>query len=125
MFERRIWSEPIGLFITATLALVFANLLDVASISSIASAGFLIVFGAVNAAALRAGTAIGANRILAAAGLAGCAGALIVLSIDTAQNRPTALVLLIGILGASLLGETFWLRHRRELRLHDDGDSAG
>jgi len=125
LFERRIWSEPIGLFMTATLALVFANLLDVASISSIASAGFLIVFGAVNAAALRAGTAIGANRILAAAGLAGCTGALLVLSIDTARNRPAALVLLIGILGASLLGEAFWLRHRRVLRLDGNRGSVG
>ena len=125
LFERRIWSEPVGLFITAALSLIFANLLDVASISSIASAGFLIVFGAVNAAALLAGTAVGANRVLAAAGLAGCAGALLVLSIDTAKNRPTALALLVGIVGASLLGEAFWLRHRRVLRLNSNRDSLG
>jgi hypothetical protein len=124
MFERRIWSEPVGLLTTAALSLVFANLLDVASISSIASAVFLVVFGTVNAAALRAGTAVGTNRVLATGGLLGCAGALIVLSIDTARNRPAALALLVGIAGLSVLGETLWLRHRRELRLAIKGEGA-
>lgn len=117
LFERRIWSEPVGLLTTAALSLAFANLLDVASISSIASAVFLIVFGTVNAAALRGGKEAGTNRALAGAGLVGCAGALAVLSIDTARNRPEALALLVGMAGLSLLGEALWLRRRRELRL--------
>ncbi|MCL5669729.1 MAG: hypothetical protein M1423_00265, partial [Acidobacteria bacterium] len=43
--ERPIWHKPLeGLFITAALTLVIANTLDLSSISTIGSAGFLIIF---------------------------------------------------------------------------------
>jgi amino acid transporter len=115
--ERNVWSEPVGLLITAGASLVLANSLDVAAISSIASAIFLVVFGTTNAAAFRATAGGGARRLLAACGTAGCALALVVLVIDTADRRPIALAVLGAMILVALLGEAVWLRHRRRLRL--------
>ena len=49
--DKPIWHRPlIGLFISAAATLVLANILDLASISTMGSVGFLIIFGVVNAA---------------------------------------------------------------------------
>src|SRR5665811_2333203 len=52
--EQRIWNEPLeGLFITAGSTILLANLLDLESISTMGSAGFLIIFAVVNVAEAR------------------------------------------------------------------------
>ena len=48
--EREVWGEPVeGLLITAGLTLIVANGFDLTSISTMGSAGFLVIFAAVNA----------------------------------------------------------------------------
>jgi amino acid transporter len=116
-FERRVWTEPVGLLVTAGVSLLLANSLGVTEISSIASAVFLIVFGIVNAAAFRA-AAGGVTRLLSAgSGVVGCLTALILLLADTATRRPLALGVLAVMIAASLVGEGLWLHRRRELQL--------
>jgi len=52
--ERPIWNQPLeGLFITAGGTLVLANVMDLQSISTMGSAGFLIIFAVVNLAEAR------------------------------------------------------------------------
>ncbi len=54
MLERKVWGEPVeGLLITAGLTLLVANAFDLTSISTLGSAGFLLIFAAVNAANAR------------------------------------------------------------------------
>lgn len=49
--EHKVWSKPVeGLLISALLTLLVANLFDIESISMMGSAGFLIIFAAVNIA---------------------------------------------------------------------------
>ena len=116
-FERKVWSEPVGLLVTAGASLALANTLDVTEISSIASAVFLIVFAVVNLAALWvAGDAV-ARWVAAGAGVLGCLGAVVVLLVDTASHRPLALGVLAAMVAASLLAEGLWLRHRRTPRI--------
>lgn len=115
--ERNVWTEPVGLLITAAAALLLANVLDVTEISSLASAVFLLVFGAVNGAALRAGRAIGAHRVAAGAGVAGCLLALVVLTLDTARHRPAVLGLLAAMVAVSIVGEATFLDRRRRMHV--------
>jgi amino acid transporter len=62
LLERRVWKQPVeGLLITAFLALLVANLLDLSSISTMGSAGFLLIFAAVNAAGVRLAGRTGAR----------------------------------------------------------------
>ncbi len=118
-FERKVWTEPVGLLVTAGVSLLLANTLNVGEISSIASSVFLIVFGAVNLAALRT-AASPARRVTAAGGAIGCLAALVLLVIDTTARQPLALGVLVAMLAVSVAGESAWLHHRRELKLSSD-----
>jgi hypothetical protein len=119
--ERRVWDEPVGLLVTAALALALANLLDLTSIAVVASAVFLAVFAAVDAAAAR--VARGVRRVVAATGTIGCLVALIVLAVDTAGRKPVALIVLVVVAAAAVLGELIWLRHRRTVALTPQADA--
>jgi amino acid transporter len=127
VLERNVWTEPVGLLITAGVALVLANTLDVTEISALASSIFLIVFATVNASAFKQGSRIGARRSLSGAGVAGCALALVILVATTVSDQPLAIILLgvtlIGAVGA----EALWLTHRREVALggSDETSRAG
>ncbi|MGC2241597.1 MAG: APC family permease [Acidimicrobiia bacterium] len=125
LLERKVWTEPVGLLITAAVSLLLANLLVVTEISSIASAVFLVVFGVVNAAAFKVATDSRTGRTLSALGIAGCAAAVIVLLIDTATNRPVGLVVFVGMVLASLVAEFTWLRRRRRIYLGSGSDRTG
>lgn len=122
LLERSVWTEPVGLLITAGVSLVLANLLVVTDISSIASAVFLVVFGVVNVAAFKGATDGRMGRALSGLGIAGCATALIVLSIDTGTKRPVGLVVFAGMVLTSLVAELTWLRRRRRIALDPESD---
>ena len=111
--EHKVWNQPIGLLLTAAGALVLANTLDLKSISSIASASFLIIFAVVNGAALRQASVIGASRLVAGLGLAGCLAAVVALLVKTFQTDPAAVAVLGALLLASAGAELLWLSSKR------------
>jgi len=47
-FTKILWNQPIGLLITTVLTLIIANTLNLESISTAGSAGFLLIFALVN-----------------------------------------------------------------------------
>lgn len=110
---RRVWNQPIGLFITAGLAMVLAVGLPLSSISGLASAIFLIVFATVNVAALRSPRDIGTRRIIAGAGAAGCLLSLVVLVTSLVSDDLTSVLALVIIVGAVLAAEHLILKRRR------------
>ncbi len=125
VLERRVWSQPIGLLLTASCTLLLANTLDLKSISSIASASFLLIFAAVNGAALRRWQEIGASRVIAAAGVVGCVAAVAVLLEQTVSDDPAAVVVLAGLVAAAGGAELLWLRSiRGECRPSTTGSVA-
>ena len=68
--ERKIWGQPVeGLLITSLLTLLIANLFDLTSISTIGSAGFLLIFAAVNIANWRLGARTNSKRWISAVGV--------------------------------------------------------
>ncbi len=111
-FERLTWNEPIGLHVTAGAGLAIAVALPLTSISAVASAVFLAVFTVVNVAAWRAGRSAGVRRPVAAVGVIGCAGALVVLVVRSATTDPVALATLVVLIGAALGVEHLILRRR-------------
>ncbi|UCE28343.1 MAG: APC family permease, partial [Candidatus Coatesbacteria bacterium] len=100
VLERKVWDRPIeGLLIVAGITLLVANLFDVTSISTMGSAGFLLIFTAVNYANFRLYKRTGANRVLAVVGAVVCAGALGALVWETLRTTP-ANVLVLVVMGA-------------------------
>ncbi len=120
--ERRVWSEPIeGLVITAAAALLIANLIDLSSLSTMGSAGFLVVFAAVNAANAKLAGDTGSRRWISLAGVGLCLGALGCLIWQTAVTSPSHLWILLVMVGASFLIEsTFRTVTRRKIRIPKD-----
>ena len=75
--ERPIWNQPLeGLFITAAGTLVLANVMDLQSISTMGSAGFLIIFAVVNLAEARTSKQRGSRPWISIVAALACAGAL-------------------------------------------------
>jgi amino acid transporter len=120
ILERKVWSQPAeGLLITALLTLCVANTFDLASISTLGSAGFLVIFGAVNTANARHAAQTKSRRWMSAAGAAACLAALGALVWQTAQTRPARLWVLAVMLGLAVTIEGGYRLARREIRLHD------
>ena len=87
-----------GLILTTVFALILANSVDLSSISTMGSAGFLILFAAVNAANFTKAPEIGSNRIIAGLGFLGCSFALISLIWHSLQEDPGQLLFLGGMI---------------------------
>lgn len=121
IMERRVWDQPLGVLIIGGITLVLANLLDIRSISVIASAGFLLIFAVVNLAGARQASDIGARRLPMLLGAAMCLVALAMLLYRSAQDSPTACVAFFAVLACSYVFEFVMgrLRGRSDRAWHD------
>ncbi len=117
--EKKIWKRPLeGLLLTVGAALFLANALDLSSIATIGSAGFLLVFATVNAAAARLSGETGGRRWISILGAALCAAALAALIRQTAMTAAREIWILIALLGGSIMIETgYRFLGKRTLRL--------
>ena len=122
LLEKKVWNKPLeGLIITALVTLLIANSLDLSSISTIGSAGFLIIFAAVNAANVRLRATTGAAAWISAVAAAACLGALAALIWRTALNHPARLWVLGAMLGLAVLIEVgYRLVGRRAIDLLEE-----
>ena len=118
--ERKLWNRPVeGLLITSGATLLVANLFDLASISTMGSAGFLLIFAAVNAANVRLAGKTGSRRWISAVGIVLCLGALYSLIRYTWQHSPSHVwVLVIMLMLAFTIEAAYRLWQRGNLRLH-------
>jgi amino acid transporter len=117
--ERRVWNEPIeGLLITAGLAVLVANAVDLSSMSTTGSAGFLLIFAAVNGANAKLAGETGSRRWISLTGVALCGGALATLLWQTATRSLHQLWIPFGMIVVSFLIEAaFRLTTNRTIRL--------
>ncbi|HOP06399.1 MAG TPA: APC family permease [candidate division Zixibacteria bacterium] len=114
VLEKKVWNRPAeGLLITAAATLLVANLFDVSSISTMGSAGFLLIFAAVNAANLKLRKDTGSNLLVPISGVVSCLGALLVLLWQTYRTKPAELFTLAIMLGLSWLVEWLYRRFKR------------
>jgi amino acid transporter len=102
VLERKIWNKPIeGLLITSGVTLLVANLVDLSSLSTMGSAGFLLIFAAVNAANARLARETESRRWLSLGGVALCLGALGTLLWQTALTAPGRIWILVVMMAAA------------------------
>ncbi|TPG32035.1 amino acid permease [Mycobacterium hodleri] len=94
--ERPIWNQPLeGLLITAVATLVIANVLDLQSISTMGSAGFLLIFAVVNAAEARTARGRGTTPWISALAAVACIGALAALVVNSSIGSCLVLVAMV------------------------------
>jgi amino acid transporter len=99
ILERKLWNRPVeGLLITSGATLLVANLFDLSSISTMGSAGFLVIFAAVNAANAALARQTGSRRWISVLGAVLCLGALASLIRYAFQNDPAHIWVLAAML---------------------------
>ncbi len=99
VLERRIWRQPLeGLVLTAAVTIAVANLFDLSSISTMGSAGFLLIFAAVCGASWRLYREAASSRALSALGVVLCLAALTALVWQVARTAPARLWALAAML---------------------------
>ena len=104
-FELKIWNQPIGLLITSGAALLLSNMVDLSSISMMASGIFLIVFALVNLANTLQCKETGSSRLLALFGVLMCLAAFFALMAHVIQNNPLQLWILFSLIALAGLLE--------------------
>ena len=121
VLEKKIWKEPVeGLFITCAIALLTANLLNLTSISTIGSAGFLLIFAAVNGANALMHTKTKSNRYISIAGVIVCLVALFALIYQTAITNASNIWFLVIMIAVSFAIEIIYRSFKaRRFHLHD------
>ena len=118
--EKKSWGRPMeGLLITSGLTLLIANLADISSMATMGSAGFLIIFAAVNGANVRLADETQSKRSISIVGAGLCLSALGSLVWQTAHsNSPGQLWFLLAMIGAAFFIElTFRLLTGRKMNL--------
>ena len=109
--EKKAWGRPVeGVLITTGLSLLLANLVDLTAIAILGSAGFLLIFTAVNAAAWKLAGRIGARRVVAGVGIVACLGALAALLYHTYEDAPASLWTLFAFVVAAMIFEILYPR---------------
>lgn len=92
-FTHILWNQPVGLFVTAIATLILVNTLDLVSISSAGSIGFLLIFAFVNLAGFRRSGSINAIKFIPFFGFVLCLLALGALVVHIyATNKPNLLI---------------------------------
>ena len=115
VLERRIWNKPIlGLLITTGLTLVAANWLDLNSIATIGSAGFLLIFSAVNVANVILRKQTGSLGWISGVGALACLVALFALLWQVEMQAPLKILVLVVILGMAVGIESLYRLLRRQ-----------
>jgi len=114
VFDHEVWSQPVsGVLFTAALSLIIANTIELSEIAIIGSAGFLLIFTLVNAAAYKERRRIGGiGAIYLVATLLSLA-ALIVLLGHTYEKNPYALWVFGGFMAIAVVFELLygvWIR---------------
>lgn len=119
LLVRKVWGEPLeGLIVTAALTLFVANVFDLTSISTLGSAGFLLIFAAVNAANVHRARETRSRAWISVLGVFACGAALAALVWQTATSSPEKLWVLVAMVGLAALIEGGYRLGRREIRLH-------
>jgi L-asparagine transporter-like permease len=108
-----------GLLITAGLTLFVANVFDLTSIATLGSAGFLLIFAAVNTANARHAPHTHSRGWISAAGAIACMVALAALIWQMAMTGPDKLWILAAMLALAVLIEGAYRLIKREVRLHE------
>lgn len=108
----KLWNQPIGLLITSIATLFLANLLQLESISTAGSIGFLLIFAVVNYVGFKLYKKINGNRFIPLIGFFLCSIALIILIVQQYASNKTGVLIAISIILLCFLAELIYKKGR-------------
>ena len=109
-FTKARWNRHIeGLIIAAGLSIVFVLTFDLGPIAMMASAAFLVVYAAVNAAHLKVRSQTGARTWVVVASLVACSAMFVLLMVYIVRKAPAAAwITLLATLAAAFVIEVVY-----------------
>lgn len=116
-FLAKFWNQPIGLMITSVATLIVVNVLELESISTAGSVGFLLVFGIVNYVGFKLSKEIDGQKVFPLAGFFLCMIALVILIIQEYQSNLIGVIVSVAIIGLCFFLE--WIYQRAESQKAD------
>lgn len=111
-FLSKFWNQPVGLLITAISTLVLVNILNLESISTAGSIGFILIFGIVNYTGFKLSGTIKANRTVPLLGFILCMLALIILIDQQIKTNLTGIYVSLGIIIICFLIEWIYKKNK-------------
>ena len=112
-FLSQFWHQPIGLMVTVVATLVLVNALDLNSISTAGSIGFILIFGMVNLAGFRLYRETGSSRAIPLAGFILCMVALLTLINQQIHANLSGVIISLSIIVSCFLIEWIYKRSER------------
>jgi amino acid transporter len=118
--EENVWNKPLeGLLITSAFTLLVANLFDLSSLSTMGSAGFLLIFAGVNLANARLSEQTKSKKTISYIGAGLCLSALVSLLWQTLTTNINHLWIFIGMIILSVgIEGSFRLFSKRSLKIN-------
>ncbi|REE24421.1 amino acid:proton symporter (ABT family) [Winogradskyella pacifica] len=113
-FTSKLWNQPIGLLVTAIATLVLVNILDLESISTAGSVGFIIIFGIVNFVGFKTSKDTSSNKIIPIVGCTLCVLALVILINQQYKSNLTGVLVSVAIIALCFIAE--WIYKTSEKR---------
>ncbi|WP_179349777.1 APC family permease [Winogradskyella pacifica] len=113
-FTSKLWNQPIGLLVTAIATLVLVNILDLESISTAGSVGFIIIFGIVNLVGFKTSKDTSSNKIIPIVGCTLCILALVILINQQYKSNLTGVLVSGAIIALCFIAE--WIYKTSEKR---------
>ncbi|WP_335966866.1 APC family permease [Galbibacter sp. PAP.153] len=109
-----LWNQPVGLFITAILTLILTNALQLESISTAGSIGFLLIFATVNYVGYKKAVEISARKWIALVGFLLCVIASIALIVQQYISNPMGISVALAIVVICFVMEFFYKKSERK-----------
>jgi len=88
----QLWNQPVGLMVTAIATLILVNILNLESISTAGSIGFLSIFALINLVGYKLASQIQGVKIMPLLGFTLCVFALVVLIVQQYSSNLTGVM---------------------------------
>lgn len=113
-FTRKLWNQPIGLFITAIATLILVNTLKLESISTAGSVGFLLIFAVVNFVGFKLSNSINGKKSIPLIGFVFCIVAMIALLVQHFSVSKSDVYIAVGIIVFCFVAEYSYKKTERK-----------
>ncbi|MGG6232161.1 APC family permease [Tenacibaculum sp. SDUM215027] len=113
-FLAKFWNQPIGLLITAIATLILVNTLNLESISTAGSVGFILIFGIVNYVGFKLSKETNSNKTIPLLGCILCVIALVILIKQQLESNLIGVFVSLSIVLFCFITE--WLYKKSEIK---------
>jgi len=115
----QLWNQPVGLAITSSATLLLTNLLNLESLSTAGSAGFLLIFALVNWTGYRLSLKINGNKTIPMLGFLLCALAFVILLVQEFNSNVLGVAVAISLIVVCIVTEWMYKRLFNKSFNHD------